>query len=128
MHRNSNKNQKIYLKLLNFMKKVFATLLVVASLAIVSCGPSAEEQAKEKARVDSIAVAKEKNYNDSLAAAKTAEAAKAMEMSAAAHADSIAKGLIKDAKGAVVKGAEAVKAGADKAVEAVKGADKKTKK
>ena len=83
------------------MKKVFATLLVVASLAIVSCGPSAEEQAKEKARVDSIAVAKEKNYNDSLAAAKTAEAAKAMEMSAAAHADSASPGAIARSHGRV---------------------------
>ena len=75
------------------MKKVFAMFVVAGMVAFVACGPSAEEKA-EKARQDSITMA------DSLAnvaaeqtrlADSTAQAAVA-----AAHADSIAKGLIKE--------------------------------
>ena len=40
------------------MKKVFTLLFVAASLSIISCGPSAEEQAKieaeAKAKMDSL--------------------------------------------------------------------------
>ncbi len=74
------------------MKKLFAMFVVAGMVGFVACGPSAEEKA-EKARQDSIAMA------DSMAnvameqqrlADSTAQAA--ME---AAHADSIAQGLIK---------------------------------
>ncbi len=77
------------------MKKLF-TLLAVASLSLVACGPSAEEKAAaEKAKLDSIAAveaanaaaeaAKAQAMQDSIAAVAAAEAAKAQ-----AIADSIA--------------------------------------
>lgn len=59
------------------MKKVLFITAVISSLAIVSCGPSAEEKAAaEQARLDSIAQA-EKAYNDSVAAVEAAAAAEA---------------------------------------------------
>ena len=77
------------------MKKLFAMFVVAGMVAFVACGPSAEEKA-EKARQDSIALA------DSLAnvAAEQARIADSTAQAAveAAHADSIAKGLIKEAK------------------------------
>ncbi len=55
---------------------------VIGSMAIVSCGPSAEEKAAaEQARLDSITQA-EKAYNDSLAAAEAAAAAAEAEAAA----------------------------------------------
>ena len=80
------------------MKKLFAMFVVAGMVAFVACGPSAEEKA-EKARQDSIALA------DSLAnvaaeqtrlADSTAKAA--IVADSLAHADSIAKGLIKEVK------------------------------
>jgi uncharacterized protein YcfL len=77
------------------MKKLFAMFVVAGMVAFVACGPSAEEKA-EKARQDSITMA------DSLAnvaaeqtrlADSTAKAA--IVADSLAHADSIAKGLIK---------------------------------
>ena len=42
------------------MKKVFSTLLVAGFIALVACGPSAEEKAAaEKAMQDSIAAAEQ---------------------------------------------------------------------
>ncbi len=74
------------------MKKLFAMFVVAGMVGFVACGPSAEEKA-EKARQDSIALA------DSLAnvAAEQARIADSTAQAAveAAHADSIAKGLIK---------------------------------
>ncbi|MBK7171861.1 MAG: hypothetical protein IPH84_01215 [Bacteroidales bacterium] len=78
------------------MKKLFALLLVAGMVAVVACGPSAEEKrAKEVA--DSTLLA------DSLAQVQAAEQAKmdslakvtADSIAAAAHADSLAKKLIK---------------------------------
>ena len=78
------------------MKKLFALLLVAGMVAVVACGPSAEEQrAKEiadsTAQADSIAQvqAAEQAKMDSLAKVAADSAAKA------AHEDSIAKKLIK---------------------------------
>ena len=77
------------------MKKLFAMFVVAGMVGFVACGPSAEEKA-EKARQDSIALA------DSLTnvAAEQARLADSTAMAAAeaAHADSIAKGLIKEVK------------------------------
>ena len=77
------------------MKKLFAMFVVAGMVAFVACGPSAEEKA-EKARQDSIAQA------DSLAnvAAEQARIADSktkakLVADSIAHADSIAKGLIK---------------------------------
>ena len=82
------------------MKKLF-TLVAVASLSLVACGPSAEEKAAaEKAKQDSIAAvdaanaaaeaAKAQAAADSVAAVAAAEAAKAQ-----ATADSIAAATAK---------------------------------
>lgn len=90
------------------MKKLF-TLVAVASLSLVACGPSAEEKAAaEKAKQDSIKAyddakaaeeaAKAQAIADSTAAYTAAEAAKAQ-----AAADSIA------AAEASKKGAKAAK-------------------
>ena len=77
------------------MKKLFAMFVVAGMVAFVACGPSAEQKA-EKARQDSIALA------DSLAnvAAEQTRIADSTAQAAAvaAHADSIAKGLIKEPK------------------------------
>lgn len=60
---------------INKMKKVLFTFAVIGSLAIVSCGPSAEEQAAaEQARLDSIAAVEQARL-DSIAAAEAAAAA-----------------------------------------------------
>ena len=61
------------------MKKLLSLLVVAGTMFIVACGPSAEEQAAEQARLDSL-------MQDSIA--KVEEAAKAAEM---AKQDSIAK-------------------------------------
>jgi len=77
------------------MKKLFAMFVVAGMVGFVACGPSAEEKA-EKARQDSIALA------DSLAnvAAEQTRLADSTAQAAveAAHADSIAQGLIKEVK------------------------------
>lgn len=77
------------------MKKLFAMFVVAGMVGFVACGPSAEEKA-EKARQDSIALA------DSLAtvAAEQQRIADSTAQAAveAAHADSLAKGLIKEVK------------------------------
>jgi hypothetical protein len=78
------------------MKKLFALLLVAGMVAVVACGPSAEEK-RAKEIADSTALA------DSLAQVQAAEQAKmdslakvtADSIAAAAHADSVAKKLIK---------------------------------
>jgi hypothetical protein len=89
------------------MKKFFAVAAVAGMAVLTSCG-NAEDLAKkmqdsinkadsmmrEQMKADSIRMA------DSIAqeAAKAAEAAKADSAAAAAHADSVAKGLIKEKK------------------------------
>jgi len=77
------------------MKKLFAMFVIAGMVGFVACGPSAEEKA-EKARQDSIALA------DSLAvvAADQQRIADSTAQAAveAAHADSLAKGLIKEVK------------------------------
>lgn len=77
------------------MKKLFAMFVIAGMVGFVACGPSAEEKA-EKARQDSIALA------DSLAsvAADQQRLADSTAQAAveAAHADSIAQGLIKEVK------------------------------
>jgi hypothetical protein len=78
------------------MKKLFALLLVAGMVAVVACGPSAEEK-RAKEIADSTAQA------DSIAQVQAAEQAKmdslakvaADSIAAAAHADSVAKKLIK---------------------------------
>lgn len=78
------------------MKKLFALLLVAGMVAVVACGPSAEEK-RAKEIADSTALA------DSLAQVQAAEQAKmdslakvaADSVAKAAHEDSIAKKLIK---------------------------------
>ena len=77
------------------MKKLFAMFVIAGMVGFVACGPSAEEKA-EKARQDSIALA------DSLAVVaadqqRIADSTAQAEVEAA-HADSIAKGLIKEVK------------------------------
>ncbi|HNX08017.1 MAG TPA: hypothetical protein PKL96_10565 [Bacteroidales bacterium] len=62
------------------MKKLFSLLVVAGMVAIVACGPSAEEKAAaEKKKADSIRVAdsiavaeKQKMIDDSIAAVKKA--------------------------------------------------------
>jgi hypothetical protein len=77
------------------MKKILSIVLAAGFLAIVACGPSAEEKAAaEKARQDSIQAAMDKMAADSAAAAQ-ANMEKMMQDSiaaatAAAQADSIA--------------------------------------
>ncbi len=51
------------------MKKVFSTLLVAGVIALVACGPSAEDKATaEKAAQDSIAAIEASNANAEQAA------------------------------------------------------------
>lgn len=68
------------------MKKVFASLLLVAAFAVISCGPSAEEQQAEKNKQDSIANA----------AAAAEQAAKDAEAAKAAAATVVDSAKIKD--------------------------------
>jgi hypothetical protein len=77
------------------MKKLFAMFVLAGMVAFVACGPSAEEKAKKAAEdsariADSLAnvAAMQQKIDDSIAQANAA----------AAHADSIAKGLIKEKK------------------------------
>jgi len=49
------------------MKKLFGLLMIAGMMSFVACGPSAEEQAAEQARLDSIAKAQQ----DSIAKAQT---------------------------------------------------------
>jgi enamine deaminase RidA (YjgF/YER057c/UK114 family) len=64
------------------MKKVLSTLFVAGMIALVACGPSAEEKAaQEKAAQDSIAAAE--------AAAKAAAEQAVMQDSAAAAAATV---------------------------------------
>ncbi len=61
------------------MKKLFSLLVIAGMLAVVACGPSAEEKAaKEKAKQDSIAAA-QKAIDDSIAAVATADSIAAAE-------------------------------------------------
>jgi hypothetical protein len=68
------------------MKKLFAMLVVAGMVGFVACGPSAEEKA-EKARQDSM-------NNVAIEQARIADST-AQAAVEAAHADSIAQGLIK---------------------------------
>ncbi|MFN8255171.1 MAG: hypothetical protein U0W24_05745 [Bacteroidales bacterium] len=61
------------------MKRLLQLVVVAGMMSFLACGPSAEDQAKEQARLDSL-------KQDSIA--KAEEAAKAAEM---AKQDSIAK-------------------------------------
>jgi hypothetical protein len=78
------------------MKKLFALLLVAGMVAVVACGPSAEEK-RAKEIADSTAMA------DSLAQVQAAQQAQmdsiakvaADSVAKVAHEDSIAKKLIK---------------------------------
>ncbi len=74
------------------MKKLFAMFVVAGMVGFVACGPSAEEKA-EKARQDSITMA-DSLANVAAEQARIADSTAAAEVEAA-HADSIAKGLIK---------------------------------
>ena len=70
------------------MKKVF-TLVAVATLSLVACGPSAEEKADaEKAKQDSIQA-----YNDAEAAKAAAEQQRIADSTAAAAAEAAAKAV-----------------------------------
>lgn len=70
------------------MKKLFSVLVVAGMVAIVACGPSAEEiAAKAKAKADSIAAVV---TADSLKAVATADSIAAAEKQKAID-DSIAK-------------------------------------
>lgn len=61
------------------MKKLFSLLVIAGMLAVVACGPSAEEKAaKEKAKQDSIAAA-QKAIDDSIAAVAKADSIAAAE-------------------------------------------------
>lgn len=89
-------------KIKNQMKKL-ATLLVIGVVAFMySCGPSAKEL-EEKRIADSIRVAdsmamvmaEQQRIADSIAKAQMEKA----KLDSIAHADSIAKGLIKVKKG-----------------------------
>lgn len=82
------------------MKKLLTLVLAGGMMAFYACGPSAEEQAKEKQRVDDSikaadstanaeAAAKQKAYDDSVAAATEEAKAKAAADSARV-ADSLA--------------------------------------
>ncbi len=77
------------------MKKVFAMLVIAGMVGFVACGPSAEEKA-EKARQDSITMA-DSLANVAAEQARIADSTAKAEVEAA-HADSIAKGLIKEVK------------------------------
>lgn len=69
------------------MKKVLFIATMVCGIAIVSCGPSAEEKAaQEQARLDSIEAAEKAKAEEEAAAAAQAEA----EAAAAAAQDSSA--------------------------------------
>jgi hypothetical protein len=74
------------------MKKLIAMLVVAGMVGFVACGPSAEEKA-EKARLDSIALADSLN-NVAIEQARIADST-AQAAVEAAHADSVAQGLIK---------------------------------
>jgi hypothetical protein len=59
------------------MKKVFSTLFAAGIIALVACGPSADQKSAEQMAADSIAAA------DSMAAAAAAEAAAMVDTTAA---------------------------------------------
>lgn len=69
------------------MKHIFTFMVVAGFAAMVSCGPSAEQQAAEQARLDSIkadSIAKvEQAKKDSIAAAEASLAAQAADSLAA---------------------------------------------
>lgn len=77
------------------MKKLFAMFVVAGMVAFVACGPSAEEKAA-KITADSI------KFADSVALEATnlqrIADSTAQVVAVAAHADSVAKGLIKEPK------------------------------
>ena len=80
------------------MKKLLSLLVVAGMVTFVACGPSAEKKA-EQAKADSTRIADSLNMiqmdtqrlEDSV---KMADA----DAKVAAHADSVAKGLIKEKK------------------------------
>jgi len=78
------------------MKKLFALLLVAGMVAVVACGPSAEEKRAQEI-ADSTRIADSIAQVQALEQAKMDSLAKvtADSIAAAAHADSLAKGLIK---------------------------------
>jgi len=70
------------------MKKLFGLLMIAGMMSFVACGRSAEEQAAEQARLDSLtadsiaqveaaAAAEQTRVNDSIAQVEAAEQAKA---------------------------------------------------
>lgn len=114
------------------MKKVFALLASVGFVALVACGPSAEEKAAaEKARQDSINAAMEKAAADSAAAVQEAmEKARQDSINMAmehAKADSIAKAVAAKAKPKAKPAAKPAPKVEDKRPEGVKQADEKVK-
>lgn len=78
------------------MKKLFALLLVAGMVAFVSCGQSAEEKRAQEI-ADSTRIADSIAQLQALEQAKMDSLAKvtADSIAAAAHADSVAKKLIK---------------------------------
>jgi hypothetical protein len=87
------------------MKKVLSVFVIAGMVALIACGPSAEEKAaKEKAKQDSIAKAnKEKAMQDSIAAVEKAKA-DSIATAEKAKADSIAKAEEAKAKKGGTKG------------------------
>ncbi|MBL0053239.1 MAG: hypothetical protein IPP29_17920 [Bacteroidetes bacterium] len=84
------------------MKKILTLGVIACSLSMVSCGPSAEEQAKEAARIKDSVDAYTKNIEDS-----TAMFSKMVEDSLAGYnkmmADSLAMKAQMDSMAALVK-------------------------
>ncbi len=77
------------------MKKLFALLVVAGMVSFVACGPSAEKKA-EQAKADSTRIADSLNKVQ-MDAQRLTDSVKMADSVAkvTAHADSIAKGLIK---------------------------------
>ena len=77
------------------MKKLFALLVVASMVSFVACGPSAEKKA-EQAKADSTRIADSLNKVQ-MDAQRLTDSVKMADSVAkvTAHADSIAKGLIK---------------------------------
>ena len=80
------------------MKKLLSLLVVAGMVTFVACGPSAEQKA-EQAKADSTRIADSLNKIQ-MDAQRLADSVKMADSVAkvTAHADSIAKGLIKEAK------------------------------
>jgi len=76
------------------MKKLFGLLMIAGMMSFVACGPSAEEQAAEQARLDSLKADSIAKVEAAAAAAEQAKADSIAQVEAAAteqaKADSIA--------------------------------------